>query len=173
MSAHPAAPITSASPIRFSDPLPGEVDVVVIGGGVIGIMSALYLNRMGLSAFVVEKGRVAGEQSSRNWGWIRQLGRDEAELPVMMEASRLWEQLDNETGQRTGFRRSGILYLSSTEKDLDEQAKWLDIAMRHQVDVRLVIAAAEAPRRLDPAIDGALVGGAHGCDAGSVCRQRA
>ena len=59
MSAHPAAPITSASPIRFSDPLPGEVDVVIVGGGVIGIMSALHLNRMGLRAFVIEKGRVA------------------------------------------------------------------------------------------------------------------
>lgn len=138
MSARPAAPITSASPIRFSDPLPGEVDVVVIGGGVIGIMSALYLNRMGLSAFVIEKGRVAGEQSSRNWGWIRQLGRDEAELPVMMEASRLWEEIDTETGNRTGFRRSGIMYLASTDTEMEAQARWLDVARRHQLDVRAI-----------------------------------
>ncbi|MBC7284265.1 FAD-binding oxidoreductase [Hoeflea sp.] len=144
MSTRPAAPITSASPIRFSDPLPAEVDVVVVGGGVIGIMSALYLNRLGLKVFVCEKGRVAGEQSSRNWGWIRQIGRDEAELPVMMEASRLWEQLDIETGRRTGFSRSGILYLSSTQKDLDEQARWLDIAARHQLDVRLLDSAGVA-----------------------------
>ena len=144
MPSVPAAPITAATPILFSDPLPAEVDVVVIGGGVIGIMSALYLNRLGLSAFVVEKGRVAGEQSSRNWGWIRQLGRDEAELPVMMEASRLWQQLDADTGNRTGFRRSGILYLSSTTKDLDEQALWLDIARRHQLDVTLLDGAGVA-----------------------------
>jgi glycine/D-amino acid oxidase-like deaminating enzyme len=69
--------------------------------------------------FVVEKGRVAGEQSSRNWGWIRQLGRDEAELPIMMEASRLWEQIDGETGNRTGFRRTGIMYLASTDKEME------------------------------------------------------
>ncbi len=144
MLSHPAAPITAASPILFSDPLPAEVDVVIIGGGVIGIMSALYLNRLGLSAFVVEKGRVAGEQSSRNWGWIRQLGRDEAELPVMMEASKLWEQLDAETGNRTGFKRSGILYLSSTKADLDKQAEWLDVAMRHQLDVKLLDSAGVA-----------------------------
>lgn len=144
MSTRPAAPISLATPIRFSDPLPVEVDVVVVGGGVIGIMSALYLNRLGLKVFVCEKGRVAGEQSSRNWGWIRQIGRDEAELPVMMEASRLWEQLDTETGQRTGFSRSGILYLSSTQTDLDEQARWLDIARRHQLDVRLLDGAGVA-----------------------------
>lgn len=144
MSSRPAAPITAASPIRFSDPLPNEVDVVVIGGGVIGIMSALYLNRLGLSAFVVEKGRVAGEQSSRNWGWIRQIGRDEAELPVMMEASRLWQELDADTGNRTGFSRSGILYLSSTQMDLDRQALWLDIGKRHQLDVKLLDSAGVA-----------------------------
>ena len=138
MSVHPDSPITSATTVRFADPLPAEVDVVVIGGGVIGIMSALYMRRLGLSVFVAEKGRVAGEQSSRNWGWIRQLGRDEAELPVMMEASRLWEQLDAETGNRTGFNRSGILYLSSTQKDLDKQAEWLDVARRHQLDVQLL-----------------------------------
>jgi glycine/D-amino acid oxidase-like deaminating enzyme len=88
--------------------------------------------------FVVEKGRVAGEQSSRNWGWIRQLGRDEAELPIMMEASRLWEQIDGETGNATGFRRTGIMYLASTDKEMEEREKWLDVARRHQLDVRAI-----------------------------------
>lgn len=138
MTPHPVGPVTEATPIRFSDPLPEAVDVVVVGGGVVGIMSALYLNRLGLSAFVVEKGRIAGEQSSRNWGWIRQLGRDEAELPVMMEASRLWEDIDAKTGHRTGFKRTGIMYMSSSEKDMEERLRWLDVAKRHQLDVRAI-----------------------------------
>jgi glycine/D-amino acid oxidase-like deaminating enzyme len=142
MTSRPAAPISAASPILYSDPLPAETDVVVIGGGVIGVAAALYVNRLGLKPFICEKGRIAGEQSSRNWGWIRQLGRDEDELPVMMEASRLWEQLDAETDGRTGFRRSGILYLSSTRTDLDRQAAWIDIARRHQLDVRQLDGAA-------------------------------
>lgn len=147
MSSRPvaaSAPITAATPVRFSDPLPEKVDVVIIGGGVIGVCAALYLNRLGLRTFVCEKGRVAGEQSSRNWGWIRQLGRDEAELPAMMEASRLWEELDAEISGRTGFRRSGILYLSSTQQDLDKQAEWLDIGRRHQLDVQLLDGAGVA-----------------------------
>ncbi len=144
MSSHLAAPITAATPRQYSDSLPAEVDVVVIGGGVIGVTTALYLNRLGLRVFLCEKGRIAGEQSSRNWGWIRQLGRDEAELPVMMEASQLWQQLNADTGNRTGFSRSGILYLSSTGKDLDEQAAWLEIANRHQLDVTQLDGAAVA-----------------------------
>ena len=77
MSSKPASPISAATPIRFSDPPPAEVDIVVIGGGIIGITAALYLNRLGLRTYVVEKGRVAGEQSSRigagfvNWAVTR------------------------------------------------------------------------------------------------------
>ena len=144
MSIQSAAPITAATPIRFSDSLPAEVDVVVIGGGVIGVTSALYANRLGLRVFLAEKGRVAGEQSSRNWGWIRQLCRDEAELPVMMEASRLWQQLDAETKGGTGFRRSGILYLCSTREALDKKAEWLDTGKRHQLEVQLLDGASVA-----------------------------
>lgn len=144
MSFQSQAFINASSPIRFSDPLPAQVDVVVVGGGVIGIMSALYLNRLGLRTCVIDKGRVSGEQSSRNWGWIRQLGRDEAELPVMMEASRLWEQLDTQTNHATGFRRTGVLYLSSTREELEKNAQWLDIGKRHQLDVQLLDAASVA-----------------------------
>ena len=68
----PEGPIQLTSPMRFNDPLPDEVDVVVIGAGVIGIFSALYMIEKGLKVAVIEKGRVACEQSSRNWGWIRQ-----------------------------------------------------------------------------------------------------
>jgi len=64
--------ITEATPIAFSDPLPEAVDVVVIGAGIIGTSTAYFLAERGMKVLVCEKGRVAGEQSSRNWGWVRQ-----------------------------------------------------------------------------------------------------
>ena len=76
--------ITEDVPVSFSEQLPQAVDVVVIGGGVAGTASAYYLAERGQKVLLCEKGRIAGEQSSRNWGWIRQQGRDHAELPIMM-----------------------------------------------------------------------------------------
>ena len=111
-------PISEDSPVEHGGPLPAEADCVIIGGGVIGICTALYLAKAGLRPVVLEKGRVAGEQSSRNWGWIRQQGRDPAELPIMIEANRLWRELEPELGEDIGLRQSGLLYLADTDKDL-------------------------------------------------------
>ena len=61
-------------PVHASSELPAEVDVVVIGGGIIGASTALFLAERGVSVALCEKGRIAGEQSSRNWGWCRKMG---------------------------------------------------------------------------------------------------
>ncbi|MEM9277800.1 MAG: FAD-binding oxidoreductase [Pseudomonadota bacterium] len=137
----PDGPVQLSQPVSFSDRLPGEVDVVVVGAGVIGMFAALYMARAGLKVVVCEKGRVACEQSSRNWGWIRQHGRDRAELPIMMEASRLWEEADKETGGRTGFKRGGVCYLASSEAKLARRESWLDIARECQLDTRMLTKA--------------------------------
>lgn len=152
----PAGPVTAATPVRFHGSLPGAVDVVVIGAGVIGIFASLYMARAGLKVLVCEKGRVACEQSSRNWGWIRQHGRDRAELPIMMEATRLWEEIDRETNGKTGFKRGGVVYLASSEAKLERRESWLEIAREHQLDTRMLTRA-----QLDGLIDQGGAAGAH------------
>ncbi len=131
-------PVQITTPVRFSAPLPDAADVVVIGGGVIGVFTALYLARAGQKVVLLEKGRIAGEQSSRNWGWIRQHGRDRDELPIMMEANRLWGDADRDTGGKTGFKRAGVCYLASSEKKLAAREEWLEIAREHQLDTRVL-----------------------------------
>ena len=133
---------TDATPLTFHDPLPASVDVVVIGGGVIGISTAWFLVKSGLKVLVCEKGRVAGEQSSRNWGWIRQQARDPAELPIVIDSINTWESLAKEirteTGDDIGFRRDGVLYAAETDSQLAEYEKWLEVAAQHQLDTRLL-----------------------------------
>ena len=91
------------SPITFNDTLPKQVDVVIIGGGVIGTSTAYFLNQKGLRVLLCDKGRIAGEQSSRNWGWIRQQGRDAAELPIVMDSIATWESLSGQLDEDIGF----------------------------------------------------------------------
>jgi len=132
--------ITIATPIQFQDELPNAADIVVIGAGVIGVFASLYLSRAGQSVVLLEKGRVSGEQSSRNWGWIRQQGRDPAELPIMMEALSLWHQANKETGGACGVRTGGVCYLANTDKEYEEYHSWISLAKQFDLDSRILSA---------------------------------
>ncbi|MCK5931970.1 MAG: FAD-binding oxidoreductase [Fulvimarina manganoxydans] len=109
------------NPVQDSAELPAKVDVVVIGAGIVGTSTAYELARKGVSVALVEKGIVAGEQSGRNWGWVRQQNRDFHELPLAMHSLKRWGEIDAEIGADLGFRRIGCLYAS---KDADELARW-------------------------------------------------
>ena len=79
-------------PVHTTSELPAETDIVVIGGGIVGASTALFLAERGVPVVLCEKGWIAGEQSSRNWGWCRKMGRDLAEQAVVV-ADRVREAL--------------------------------------------------------------------------------
>ena len=133
--------------------------VVVIGGGIIGVTTALFLAEKGHSVALCEKGRIGGEQSSRNWGWCRTMGRDFGEIPLAMESLRLWRGMNERTGRETGYRQPGIMYLCENEQEVAAQEAWLDQAKLYQVESRLL-----RGQELDAAMPGAsarFVAGLH------------
>lgn len=132
--------------IESSPSLPQETDVVVIGGGVVGVFTSYYLARRGLKVALLEKGRIAAEQSSRNWGWCRQQNRDARELPIATKSLDLWGRVAQETGEDTGFRRCGLQYLSNDENELGAWAKWRDFARSVGVTTHM-LSAEEATER--------------------------
>ncbi len=126
--------------MAWPGPPPSDADVVVIGGGVIGVCTALFLARAGKRVVLLEKGRIAGEQSSRNWGWIRQQGRDPDELPIMVEAGRLWRELAAETNVDIGLTQNGVTYLARSDADMARYASWIPHAQACDVDTTLLSA---------------------------------
>lgn len=100
--------------------------------------TAWFLAKQGIKVLVCDKGRVAGEQSSRNWGWIRQQGRDEAELPIMMDSLKIWEDLSKdiakEQGIDIGFRREGSLYCCESEAELASHDSFLSFSKQYGLE---------------------------------------
>ena len=125
-------------PVASDAALPARTSVVVIGGGIIGTCAALFLAEQGHAVVLCEKGRIGGEQSSRNWGWCRTMGRDAAEIPLALESLRLWQGMNQRIGRETGYRQCGIVYLCEDAKELAEQEAWLDQARQFQLDAHLL-----------------------------------
>ena len=84
-------------PVASDAILPERTDVVIVGGGIIGVSTALFLAEKGIAVVLCEKGCIAGEQSSRNWGWCRTMGRDAREIPLAIESLRLWRGMNTRT----------------------------------------------------------------------------
>ncbi|SVC29321.1 uncharacterized protein METZ01_LOCUS282175, partial [marine metagenome] len=97
-----------------------------------------FLARQGVKVVLCEKGYIAGEQSGRNWGWVRQQGRDPRELPMMIESNRIFANLEHELGENIGFRKSGCLYTATSEKDLQRYIDWLKIAEEFELDTKVI-----------------------------------
>jgi len=145
------------APVETSGTLPLETTVVVIGGGIVGLSTALCLAERGVPVTVIEKGRIAGEQSSRNLGWVRKVMRPPVDLPMAQAAERLWAQMPQRVGDDCGFRQAGIAYVSRTAKELAVHEAWLESVKGSGVDSRLLTPAQIAD--MIPGSTGTWVGG--------------
>jgi glycine/D-amino acid oxidase-like deaminating enzyme len=144
-------------PVRSDTNLPEKAAVVVAGGGIIGTSTAFFLARKGLPVILCEKGEIAAEQSSRNWGWCRKMGRDPREIPLVIESLRLWNEMNALTEAETGFRQCGVAYLCKTPAEMARREAWLEHARPYQLDSRLL--SRGDLRSVFPEIAGTWAGG--------------
>ncbi len=129
---------TWTRPLAATSSVPDKADVVIIGGGIVGVSTAWFLARQGVDVVLCEKGHIAGEQSGRNWGWVRVQGRDTREIPMMLESLRIWEDLKDEIGEDVGFTRGGCLFTANSDKELRSFEDWVNTAKDYGIDTRLI-----------------------------------
>ncbi len=151
--------------------LPEKVDVVIIGGGIVGASTALVLAERGVSVALIEKGVIGGEQSSRNWGLCRQTRRHEAEMPLMQKTIEMWKGMNARTGHETGFVQKGLMFTCDTEKDIEAFEPMLKEAKAAGLDTRL-LSARETAEML-PGLTRNLAGAVYTPSDGSAEPQHA
>ncbi len=145
------------TPVQTSPAMPPSTTVVVIGGGIVGLTAALNLAERGIPVTVLEKGRIAGEQSSRNLGWIRKTSRGRDDLPLAQESDRLWAEMRQRVGADVGYSQAGIMYVARNEAQMAAHEAWLASVKGLDVDSRLLTPADIA--KLAPGGIGKWVGG--------------
>jgi glycine/D-amino acid oxidase-like deaminating enzyme len=130
-----------------------SADVAVVGGGIMGCATAWHLATRGKKVALFERAGIGAEQSSRAWGFIRQQGRHEAEVPLSSEANRFWVDITARYGvESTGFTPGGILVPAETSEDEERIADGFAVARRMGLETELL--DGRAVRELIPEMSG-------------------
>lgn len=126
------------TPVQTSTEFPSTTSVVIIGGGIVGLTAALTLIERGISVTVLEKGRIAGEQSSRNLGWIRKTSRSAEDVPLAQTSDRLWKEMPERVGGDVGYRQAGIMFVARDQAQMAAHENWLNSVKHLDLDSRLL-----------------------------------
>lgn len=97
----------------------GELDVAIIGGGIIGCSAACYAARAGMRVALFDKGAIGFEQSTRNWGWVHQQVRHPHLIPLAIQSLGLWRELEQDLGADLEWRQGGNFNFASSNADLE------------------------------------------------------
>ncbi len=98
-----------------------SVEVLVVGGGVIGSSIAYHVAGQGRAVLVVERDEVAVEPAA-SWasaGGVRRQGQDPAEAALAREAIARWPALAEELDADLRYRRGGHLLLAEHDGEAD------------------------------------------------------
>lgn len=116
--------VSRAETVMGSNNLPESVDVAIIGGGIVGVMTAMYLREKGHSVVVLEKGVIGGEQSSRAFGWISSLGDEPRRLGLAAPSGEIWRGINQKLNIDTTYRQTGLMYECSDDGAIEHFEKW-------------------------------------------------
>jgi sarcosine oxidase subunit beta len=125
--------------LEATGPVPGHVEIAIVGGGVMGLAIAYYLAQRGLTDVVVlERGYLAEGASGRNGGGIRQQWSTEINIRLMQESVELCRRFAVDVGVNVWFRQGGYLFLARNAKELARLDKNIAIQNRCGVATRML-----------------------------------
>ena len=83
------------------------------------------------------------------------MGRDIREIPLILEAMKLWRGMNKRVGAETGFTECGIAYLAETDEEMATKELWLDECARpYQLSSHII--DSEKVRRPVAGLDGKM-----------------
>ena len=125
--------------LEGSGPLPESAEIVIVGGGVVGLAIAYNLAKRGLTdVVVVERGYLAEGASGRNGGGVRQQWSTELNIRLMQESVELCRRFAVDLGVNVWFRQGGYLFLARSAREVGRLERNIAIQNRCGVATRML-----------------------------------
>jgi len=132
----------------MSKSLPQCADVVIIGGGIVGCSTAYHLTKDGITNVVVlERKQLTSGTTWHAAGLVGQLRASRNLTELAKYTATLFEGLEKETGQATGFKQNGSISIALNDGRLEELMRGASMAKNFGLDVQ-VISTGEIRERL-------------------------
>ncbi len=131
--------VTRAQAVASDRDLPAAADAVIIGGGLLGVITALNLAERGVSTVLCEKGVVAGEASGRAAGLVEYELLSPIKMELIARSIELWHAMPGRVDGDIGYAGPGLVSLYREEEPAEFAASWLkDMQGQPGVDARML-----------------------------------
>ncbi|ELY53726.1 NAD(P)/FAD-dependent oxidoreductase [Natronococcus jeotgali] len=104
------------------------MNAVVVGGGIVGLSSALELAERGVDVVVCEKGSIGSGSTERAAGGIRAQFSTPTNVELSVASMAVWSEFEQRLGTDVDYRTNGYLFLARTP----ETAAALETAVEMQ-----------------------------------------
>ncbi len=120
--------------------LPSAAKIVIVGGGIVGSSVAYHLGAMGLTdVLLIERGKLTSGSTWHAAGLVGQL-RSSANITQLLGYSvALYDRLEAETGQATGWKRNGGLRLACNPERWTEVKRQATTARSFGLEMQLSV----------------------------------
>ena len=119
--------------------LPDRAQVVVVGGGIVGCSIAYHLARRGITdVLLLEQNTLTGGTTWHAAGLVSQLKSSHSLTRLATYTARLFEELEDETGQSTGYRTTGSISVASDGERWEEILRGMSMARTAGVEMEVI-----------------------------------
>jgi glycine cleavage system T protein len=119
--------------------LPDRTQVLVIGGGVVGCSVAYHLTRRGITdVTVIEQNELTAGTTWHAAGLVSQLKSSHSLTRLATYSARLYEELEDETGQATGYRSQGSISVAADRERWEEILRGASMAETCDVETEVI-----------------------------------
>lgn len=114
-----------------------DFDVIIVGAGLFGSFTGLFLARAGKRVALIERGFVGGQSSGANFGGLRLQGRSPEQYPLSLMAQAHWENFEALTGEGCEYDRNGMVYFAHTDEGKERLLKYAGQSRASGLDIEL------------------------------------
>lgn len=118
--------------------LPTSSKVVIVGGGIVGCSTAYHLAKMGIETVLLERKKLTSGTTFHAAGLVGQLRTNANVTQLLGYSIDLYNRLESETGQATGWKMNGGLRIACNEERWTEVKRQATTAHSFGLDMQLL-----------------------------------